>query len=116
MKKQVTFVEHLKSESRVKRGNAHVLMRSAESTRRHKDVLQQPAPQRMCAARPLSWTQGPPLQRSKCVQHRAHEAADEETLPQRAARVHPVRCVCTSLEHKPHHCSSRLWFLSFRSE
>lgn len=68
------------------------------------------------AASPHSWTEEPHLQCSKYVQHRAHEMADEETLPQCAACMHPVRCVCSSLEHKPHCCLSCLLFVSFRSE
>lgn len=52
------------------------------------------------ASCPFSWTETLPLQHSECLQHRAHETADEAALSRCAARMRSVRCVLTHLKHK----------------
>lgn len=47
-----------------------------------------------------SWTETLPLQHSKCLQYRAHEATDEAALSQRPAHMCSHRCVSKSLKHQ----------------
>lgn len=60
------------------------------------------------ASSPHSWTETLPLQHCKRLQHGAHEAADEATLPQCVALMCSGRCVsrCLTGELGPLLCIS----------